>query len=176
MRNMSIHRTSGVTLVELLVTVSIAFILLAVGVPSYQALVLNGRRVAVANEFVLALTYARSEAAKRNVPITVCSRATNTTCAGSLTWDNGWLVFIDSGTAGSVDDADLILMVYPVLPGGTTLRAGARKRVTFRSTGFSAGFFDTFRLCDRRGSAAGRSIVLSNQGRVRTEPGTALCP
>ncbi|WP_295383974.1 GspH/FimT family pseudopilin [uncultured Thiodictyon sp.] len=173
---MSLHGTRGMTLVELLVTVSIAVILLAVAVPSYRALALNGRRMAVANEFVLALTYARSEAVKRNVPITVCSRATNATCAGSLAWDNGWLVFIDVGTAGSVDAADLILMVYPVLPGGTTLRSGARKRVTFHATGFSAGFNDTFRLCDRRGPAAGRSIVLSNQGRVRTEPGAATCP
>ncbi|WP_295444254.1 GspH/FimT family pseudopilin [uncultured Thiodictyon sp.] len=172
---------SGVTLVELLITLSIAVILLAVAGPSYQALLLNGRRGAVANAFVLALTYARSEAVKRAVPITLCSRATNATCADSTAWDGGWLVFVDNltgraGSVGTLDLAEQILLVYPALPTGTTLRSSARKRVTFQGTGFSAGFNDTFRLCDRRGPVVARSIILSNQGRVRTAFGTNSCP
>jgi type IV fimbrial biogenesis protein FimT len=170
------HSTSGVTLVELLVTLSIAVILLAVAVPSYKALVLNGRRTALANELVLALTFTKSEAVKRGVPVTLCSRETNTTCADSTTWDNGWLVFVDAGTAGTVDGADLVLMVYPALPSGTTLRTAAKKRATFQSTGFSAGFFDTFRLCDARGATEGKGIVLSEQGRVRVASLQSLTP
>ncbi|WP_295580407.1 GspH/FimT family pseudopilin [uncultured Lamprocystis sp.] len=179
---MNMRRASGFTLVEIMVVLTIAVILLAVAVPSFQSLVRNGRRAALTNEFVLALTFAKSEAVKRGVPVTVCSRATNTTCTtgDGATWDNGWLIFVDNDHDGIVDDADtppdLVLRAFPALPDGSTLRGGARKRVTFHGTGFSKGFTDTFRLCDPRGTTEGKAIVLSNQGRVRTTSGTTLCP
>ena len=167
---MCMRMASGFSLVELMITLAIAVILLAVAVPSYQSLILDGRQNAIANELVLALTYAKSEAVKRGiVRVTVCSRATNTTCSDTTTWDNGWLVFVDNNANGTVDGADLVLQVYPALPGGSTLRAAARPRVTFRSTGSSAGFNDTLRLCDTRGTAKARGIVLSAQGRVKID-------
>jgi type IV fimbrial biogenesis protein FimT len=173
---MHTHMPKGFTLVELMVAVSIAVVLLTVAIPGFQSLVLNARRTALANDFVLALTYAKSEAVKRGVRVTVCSRATDATCADSTNWDTGWLVFVDNNGDGIVDGGDTVLQVFPALPGGSTLRAGARERATFQSTGFSPGFNDTFRLCDVRGTAEGRGIVLSPQGRVRTEAGTASCP
>ena len=176
---MHMHMPKGFTLVELMVAVSIAVILLTVAIPGFQSFVLNARRTALANDFVLALTYAKSEAVKRGVRVTVCSRQDDATCADSTTWDTGWLVFVDNDGDGTVDGGgttpDLVLQIFPALPGGSTLRAGDR-RVTFQSTGFSPGFNNTFRLCDSRGTAEGRAIVLSLQGRVRTEAGTASCP
>jgi type IV fimbrial biogenesis protein FimT len=175
---MHMRMPKGFTLVELMVAVSIAVILLTVAVPGFQSFVLNARRTALANDFVLALTYAKSEAVKRGVRVTVCSRATDTTCTTTdeENWDTGWLVFVDNNGDGDVDAGDLILQVYPALPNGTTLRTGANEYVTFQATGFSPNTFDTFRLCDPRGAAEGRSIVMSALGRVRTDSGTASCP
>ena len=177
---MRTHSPGGFTLIELLVTMSVAVILLTVAVPAFQTFVLNSRRVALANELVLALTYAKSEAVKRGIQVTVCSRQDDTTCAGSTTWDAGWLVFVDNDDDGVIDTGDtppdVVLQVHPSLPAGSTLRAAADQRVTFDPTGFTPGFNDTFRLCDGRGTAEGRSIVVSAQGRVRTAAGTASCP
>jgi type IV fimbrial biogenesis protein FimT len=172
---MRMRRAGGFTLVELMVTLAIAVILMTVAVPGYQSFILNARRTLVANDLVLALAYAKSEAVKRGVRVTVCSRQDDATCAGSTTWDSGWLVFVDNNGDGVVDTDDIVLQVYPPLPNGSTLRAG-RARVTFQSTGFSPGFNDTLHLCDPRGVGEDRNIVLSLQGRVKTESGTGSCP
>lgn len=166
----------GLTLIELLITLSIAAILLAVAVPNYISFVQNSRLVTQANDMVTMLNYARSEAVKRNQRITVCSRTDDTTCSGTTTWENGLLVFADNNGDGTIDGGEDVLQVRQALEGGNTLRAGTRVRVTYQSNGFSSGFNDTFRLCDVRGTASARAIVVSPQGRVSTSTGTASCP
>lgn len=163
-------------MIELLVTVSIAAILLGIAIPNFRVFLLNNRITSQANEFVLALAYAKSESVKRGTLITVCSRSTDSVCANSTTWETGWLVFVDGNTAGTIDGSDVVLQIHSPLTGGNTLRSGARTRVSFQNTGFSSGFNDTFRLCDSRGTASARSLVVSNQGRITTSIGTLACP
>ncbi len=167
-------------MIELLVTLSIAAIMLTIAIPSFRDFLLNNRITSQTNDFVLALASAKSEAVKRGVRVTVCSRATPPTtpesCAGSTTWDTGWLVFVDNDGGGTVNGLDEVLQVREPLEGNNTLRAAARQRVTFQNTGFSLGFTDTFRLCDTRGTANGRRITVSNQGRVTSATGTTACP
>lgn len=177
---MRIGGASGLTLVELMVTLAIAVILLAVAVPSFQDFILNARRTALANELVLALTYAKSEAVKRGVTVTVCSRLDDSTCAGRTTWDGGWLIFVDLDNDGVVDAAapppEEVLQVRPALPAGSTCRTANLRRVTFQATGFSPGYADSFRLCDQRGVAQGRQVIISLTGRVRTGISPSSCP
>lgn len=172
----------GFTLIELLVTLSIAAILLTVAVPNFIVFVQNNRLATQANDLVTMLNYARSEAVKRNQRITVCSRSTDTSCAETTNWDTNWdsglLVFVDTNGDGVVDGGEDVLQVRQGLEGSNTLQTGLN-RVTYQSTGFSSGFMGTFRLCDTRGTASARAIVVSNQGRVRTGALTAeglLCP
>lgn len=174
-RARSLRWQPGFTLIELLVTLSIAAILLTVAVPNFITFVQNNRLATQANDLVTMLNYARSEAVKRNQTITVCSSTTGNSCAGSTTWDSGLLVFSDTDGDGVVDAGEDILQVRQAMEGSNTLRAG-RTRVTYRSNGFSPGFNDTFRLCDTRGTASARAIVVSMQGRVSTSTGTASCP
>jgi len=164
----------GFTLIELLVTIAIAAIVLTIAVPNFIVFVQNNRLTSQANDLVTALNYARSEAIKRGVRVTVCSRATDAACAGSTTWDTGWLVFVDTNGNGAVD-GEAVLQVRQPLESGNTMRAAQRQRVTYQNTGYS-GFADTFRLCDTRGPASGRSIAVNLQGRVSTSPGTTACP
>lgn len=170
------HVERGFTLIEMLVTLSIAAIMLTIAVPSFRIFLLNTRITSQTNDFVLALASAKSEAVKRGVNVTVCPRNTNTACLASTTWDTGWLVFVDNDGGGTVNGADVILQVRAPLEGSNTLRSGARQRVTFQNTGFSSGFNDTFRLCDSRGTADARNITVSMQGRVTSATGTASCP
>ena len=165
----------GFTLIELLVTMTIAAIVLTIAVPNFITFVQNNRLTSQANDVVTALNYARSEAIKRGVRVTVCSRSTDTACAGSTTWDTGWLVFVDADGDGDVD-GETPLQVRQPLESGNTMRAAQRQRVTYQNTGYS-GFADTFRLCDARGTASGRPIVVNMQGRVSINPSpTTSCP
>ena len=169
------RRQRGFTMIELLVTISIAAIMLTIAIPSFQNFLLNSRMTSQTNDFVLALASARSEAVKRGVSVSVCSRATNTTCAGSATWDDGWLVFVDNNGDGTVDGAatppDFVLQVRDLLEGGNTFATAAVNAITYRSTGYPTAT-DTFTLSDSGGNT--RTIRVCPQGLVVT--GGAACP
>jgi type IV fimbrial biogenesis protein FimT len=95
-------RTRGFTLIELMVTVTVLAILLSIGIPSFSDVIRNNRTAAATNSLVTSLNFARSEALKRGMPVTVCpaNDAVNPTdCDGNSTgWDKGWLVFSDGTT------------------------------------------------------------------------------
>ncbi len=164
----------GFTLVELLVTLSVASILLSVGVPSYRGFVQDSLLVAQSNSFTSAIALAKSEAIKRSSRATICPSTNGTSCTGAGVWSNGWLVFADPNGNGAVDGGEEILHVGAALSGSNTL-SSAQTRVTFTANGFSMGFNGTFTLCDSRGATYSKAIVLNNQGRLRFETGTGAC-
>ena len=123
-------KSSGFTLVELMITLAIAGILVAVGIPSFNSTISDSRLTSYANEFVTALNLARSEAIRRGQNVVVRR-------IGTQQWENGWQVFVDvdrSSTAKTNtfnDDGDntlceagedCMLRVYPALSGAFTLR------------------------------------------------------
>lgn len=74
----------GFTLIELMVTVAIAAILLTVGVPSFREFIANQRAKTAAQALFTDLTFARSEAIKRNGSVVV------TPVGGK--WADGWTI------------------------------------------------------------------------------------
>lgn len=169
-------KQTGFTLIELMVTIAVLAILLSVAIPNYQNMVLTNRMAAQANQVITALNYARSEAVKRGTTATVCSTSGGAACAGSTNWSTGWMVFADANGDGTVGVDEAVLRVWPALNTGNTLNTGTRLRITFTSTGFATGYADTFRLCDTRGKADARAIVINAMGRSYVEKGTASCP
>ncbi len=182
----------GFTLIELMVTVSVAAILLAVGVPNFSDMVKNNRMATTANELVGALNLARSEAIKRGVRVTVCKSAGGATCTTSGNWEQGWIVFTDlNGDGAFADDGDstlcesgeeCILRIHDGLPSSLTLRTGSSfdDWVSYLPSGRSKGngglSNDTFRLCQGSDTANARAIAVNVTGRVTLSKGTASCP
>jgi len=157
---------TGFTLIELMVTIAIAAVLLVVAVPNFVVFLQNNRLVSQANELSGMLNFARSEAVKRSARVIVCSRLNDTTCTGGTNWDAGYLVFVDPDGNGAPDVAGDVIRIRAAMEGNNTLRA-ARVAIVFQANGFSAGSNTTFRVCDARGTANGRAVVINNQGRTR---------
>lgn len=169
----------GFTLIELLVTIAMASILMAVAVPSYSALMTRLRLSSQSNDLSSSLAFARSEAMRRGVRMTVCKAASATACATSGTWNNGWLVFVDNrhltgNVAGVVDGSgagtDEILRVVPSLVGATvTASSSFDNWVGFRPDGISVGSGGaangSLTLCTGSG---GMALTVNALGRTQT--------
>jgi type IV fimbrial biogenesis protein FimT len=87
------RRHAGFNLIELMVVITIAAIMLGIGVPSFRQFTATQRVKSAAFDFAAALLLARSEAVKRNVSVTL-SQATGG-------WANGWTVTAGVDTVGN---------------------------------------------------------------------------
>ena len=136
----------GSNLLELMATVSVLTITLTMGVPAFNVLRSSIQRSQASAELLSSFALARSEAARRGVPVTVCPSTNATTCdsSGSPNWNKGWIAFSDVNMNKVVDsDTDVILhtvqfdhTAFAIAPecisGSCTIAAG----VTFRDSGY----------------------------------------
>jgi type IV fimbrial biogenesis protein FimT len=120
--NIDMKRTRGFTLIELMVTLTVATILVTVAIPGFRTIIQNNRATTQSNNLLTAMTLARSEAIKRGIRVSVCSSSDQATCAGSTDWATGWIVFTDdTGTAGTLDGTDVLIRVWDAPKGTPTL-------------------------------------------------------
>jgi len=165
MRNINSIHNKGITLIELMITIAIAAVLISLAAPNLTASIQNNRMSAQVNELHAALNVARSEAVKRNDNVSVCRSSNGTSCTGN--WEDGWLVFVDADSDGSVDVGDDILRVQGALNGSGDL-AFSETYVTFINNGLaSVGSSSAFTLCDARGASDAKGLLIGTSGRPR---------
>ncbi|MCW9023734.1 MAG: GspH/FimT family pseudopilin [Gammaproteobacteria bacterium] len=114
----------GFSLIEVMVALVVFALIAAFTVPNFRNFVQSNNITASANNLMGSLSLARSEAVKRNIPVSVCASSTQVSCTG-VDWDNGWIIFTDTGMDGAVDGDDEILSVVKGLPGGMELSSSA---------------------------------------------------
>ena len=162
-------RNKGFTLLELMVTVGVAAILLSVGVPSFRAVIMDGRLVRDSNQFVASISLARSAAVRFQRNATICTSANFDaavpTCAATTDWSNGWIVWVDKDRDGATD-ANEILSVYAPINDTTVFSATTATQFSYDARGFGASPADTLTMCDDRSGEMGRSIKVNNVGRT----------
>jgi len=93
---------TGFTLMELMISLIVLAILLAVAMPSFQQFTSNNRVTTTQNDLVAAINLARSEAVRRSTAVTICSSTDGLSCGASTDWPSGWIVFRNPGAAGTV--------------------------------------------------------------------------
>lgn len=108
-----IKRIQGFTLIELMITLAIAAIVLAIAVPSFKTTILNNKSVALGDEFAQALNFARSEAVKTKKRVSICASSDGATCTGG--WSDGFIVFEDQA-ATDTDGSITLGTVYKIWP------------------------------------------------------------
>lgn len=156
----------GFTLIELMVSITVAGILLGIAIPAFRSFLLNDRDTGQANSLVESLSYARSEAVKRASPngVTICPSANQTACDAGP-WTEGWIVtYIDPVTAANTT----VLQAIPALSGSNTVTpvAGPATGITFNSNGTAPLAPFTLRICDQRGAAYARQVEVNLTGRI----------
>lgn len=168
----------GATLAEIMIVLAVLGILAGLSMPYLQDTVKNWRITSQTNDLLADFTSARGQAAAKSVTVTVCASSDGSTCTG--TWDQGRLVFTDSNADAAVSTGDVILRLAPAINTSTTLAAAnlsTAGRVQFRATGMAAGVTGsgaTFKFCDDRSGAFGRTITISPTGRASSA--TSSCP
>jgi type IV fimbrial biogenesis protein FimT len=126
---------SGFTLIELMVVILIAAMLMAIGIPSFRYVTNSNRISSEVNGLLGDLQYARSEAIKEGATVTVCpiSAVGATTCAGTTTWNKGWIVLSPNATLG-------VLRVQAPFTNlnDTFVSTGGQTAITFDRNGFAS--------------------------------------
>lgn len=179
------NRSHGFTIIELLVTLAIAALILGLAAPSFNEFRRNGRLTGTANDFLATVQIARTEAIKRQQPVSICATADDPTDPAAdctLGRFNNWLVFIDlNSDCLRVGGGEDILRSGGPLPTQVSTNSDG-VCISFAPTGFLQPFTTTARLpatrtvfCDARGlnaigsttQSAGRGIFITNTGRSR---------
>lgn len=139
---------SGFSLIELMTTVAVLAIILAIAFPSFTSVVNNNRLSSEANALVGAIQYARSEAVRLNQRVALCQSADQITCSNNALW-TGWIIYVDRGVA---PNATNILQVG-------TIRAQVEVRNSSNLTGRQISFRPDG---VSRSSASGNPLMTAN--------------
>ena len=127
----------GFTLIELMITITVAAILLGVGIPTFREFTRNNAVTAAHNDLVTSFGYARSEALRRSRPVSVCASADGATCGDAADWTTGWIAFTDRSTAGTLDGTDELLQVWQRSNDFLEYNSGGNSFVQYDSTGMA---------------------------------------
>lgn len=180
------RHTTGFTLMEVMLAVTIASILVGVAIPSFRQFILNSRLTGAANDLTIAFTTARAQAIKTHVQTIVCLSADPTAatpaCDGNGT--QGWVVFSDTSGNGTPDVGEPVTLRHTAIPNSVKVRtipAVNAGFVAYSPSGFSKQIaavgvdLTNIILCDSRGNTAeygannstARVIQISTTGRSR---------
>ncbi|MEZ9235366.1 GspH/FimT family pseudopilin [Shewanella sp. 10N.286.52.A9] len=130
-----ILKTKGFTLVELMVTVVVSAILITIAIPSFSSLYEGQRASSNMSTIKSSLQFARSQAVSYGSRVSICPF--NGTSCGS-DWTQGFSIFIDNGTLGSLDSTngiqDTILRTVDSFNSDDFIKSSA-SRYTFNTDG-----------------------------------------
>lgn len=175
------RRQRGFTVIELVITLSIAAVLAAIAAPSMRDYIRNGRLTSASNDLLRAYQVARTEAIKRQQNIVVCATDTpndpNATCSMDI-FATGWIVFQDDNRDGQHTAAETILMTHEGLDQSVSIKTNNDALAGYNgaglpSLGTSANTASTrITICDVRGVVAegtnstARALFVDPTGRV----------
>lgn len=170
-------------------TVTVLGIVLGIGVPSFWTFQRTNAMAAATNDLVTGALLARSEAVKRQVPVTLCLSPNPTMDPPSCGADEtgGFVVFVDENGNGSPGDATdgnaavdagEVVLLRRAAPGGSIRVWADADHVTYGRSGFprdaagGAASATRILLCDDRGNrlamgsgSAARVVLIDATGR-----------
>ncbi|MEW6352828.1 MAG: GspH/FimT family pseudopilin [Pseudomonadota bacterium] len=185
--------SAGFTLVEMIVTVAVLAILLAIGIPSFQGTLDKRRLVGAAEQLYADLQYARTEAIKKNRQVTVSFTTganwcygldddTTTVCncstqAANCTVDGIQKIVSASNFSGVSLSSTFVSNNLCIDPRRGTMRSGTISLTGCTSpTGGRASFNSSTGIIDVIASSMGRVRICSDNSELsQYKPSTGTC-
>ncbi|MGL4612703.1 MAG: GspH/FimT family pseudopilin [Shewanella sp.] len=160
------HTKQGFTLVELMVTIAVAAILLAIGVPSLGSMYESSRATNNATKIHNIMVFARNHAVSYGVTVLACPFATTTSCGTTKDWSKGIRIYINTG------GSEKLLKVIDNFHDGDKI-TGTVSSISFSSDGLSSG--GTLTYCPNNKSTGSTAIIVNAGGIVTNGPKNTDC-
>ncbi len=172
-------KTSGFTLIEMVVTMAIVGVFASFAIPSFSNLIQSNRVTTGTNLLVSGLHLARSEALKRANNVVLCVSTNQTSCTGGGDYSEGWIIFLDCDGDGQLgggavncdggavaDDLEVVIKVQDELKGLFINNSAGVATTGFNYAGRVTGP-STFKV-GPSDSDLRKKVILSRVGRMRT--------
>lgn len=177
------QRFYGFTLIEIMVSLTILGVLIAIAIPNFSNAIKRSRINAIRDELTASLQMARTEAIRRNVQIIIARNTVNCTfdMPDSQDWHCGWHLVVDSNNNGNVNAAEEVIQ-NTVLPPGYTLQhpnAGSPSKIIANRWGQISPLANRFVISPTATGVADPetlTICIGSGGRIRYIPDDVNCP
>ena len=186
----AMHRPQrGFTIVELIITLVIAAILVALAAPNMAIFLKNSARTTMLNDLVTAVQYARSQAITLNRDVSICpvdlrdgqfnAADAEDACRNDGVFETGWVVFDAPDRNGQIGVGETVRRIFATTPAaGATFRGldaddAALRFVVYRNTGLAdvtqLPSQPHFKYCDDRENPnqSARAVILTGSGQPR---------
>jgi len=175
---------AGFSMIELMVTLTVAAIIIGAAVPNLRNFLQNNRLTSAANDLLHSIQTARSEAIKRQSgPAVVCATANPTAADNALVCSygafRGWIVFADTNGNWQHDAGEAVIEKHGLVDASLTVRTNGSGIRSYDVTGFAnanlpPGVVQTTNVvfCDVRGNHAigadstARAAYIARTGRA----------
>ncbi|QYJ98704.1 GspH/FimT family pseudopilin [Shewanella alkalitolerans] len=154
---------NGFTLVELMVTITVASIILTIGIPSLVSVYENVRVNRNIEKINNILTFARNQAVSYGRTVNVCAYASATSCGTD--WGKGIRIYVATGNK--------TLRVIDGFNNNDAI-SGPGTELTFSSEGLSPSN-GTFIYCPSGKANASKSVTVSSSGLINYGTDNQAC-
>lgn len=137
MRKVIRSRMLGLTLIELMITLVVVAVLLAIATPNFRTQIINSRTVAMGETLTNTLNFARTEALKRKARVTVCGSTDGASC-DTGNWTLGMMVIVDDAATDTTTTPSVneVLRVVEAFDSGSSITvSNSRTFVRYLSSG-----------------------------------------
>jgi type IV fimbrial biogenesis protein FimT len=156
----------GITLIELLSTLTIMSIVTAMGMPAMDQWIQRKTEDTVLKSLFHLSVYTRTEAIKASDYFTFCPTEDKISCGGN--WNKEIMVFKDSNKNEAIDEDDVLFKLIRLPATSPCIEWILKKRqyVQFKPSGASNGTAGHFKFCNQDKSLIDKKVIISFNGRT----------
>ncbi len=162
-------KTSGLTLMELLISLGILSILLGLALPNFRAMAQSVSGDVTLRKLANAIQFGKATAITNNATVTLCRSDDGSDCGGN--WQDGVMLFIDSNRNREFDGDDDLLrhITFPDGNGSIRFRAFQNKQyLQLTSLGTTRDQNGNFTYCPYTGeNVFARQLIINRTARLR---------